>query len=87
MIAFGMKTTLVHFNDKYCNDKGVEDEAAEIEEEDNNGLEFGAYEVAFCADLRATFVYKICERMIDKLNYAGSYQDNRLAIFQGHHTI
>eukprot|EP00957_Ditylum_brightwellii_P120372 9184467-Ditylum_brightwellii.AAC.1 len=44
MIAFGMKTTLVQFQDKYYNYKGVVGSEEEQENEDNNGLAIGAFE-------------------------------------------
>eukprot|EP00957_Ditylum_brightwellii_P055787 4227407-Ditylum_brightwellii.AAC.1 len=50
MIAFGMKTTLVRFQDKYYNYKGVIGNDTEKGSEDDNGLAIGAFEVAFCAD-------------------------------------
>eukprot|EP00957_Ditylum_brightwellii_P107396 8195023-Ditylum_brightwellii.AAC.1 len=50
MIAFGMKTTLVRFQDQYFNYKGVVGNDEEQNDEDNNGLAIGAFEVAFCAD-------------------------------------
>eukprot|EP00957_Ditylum_brightwellii_P008782 665915-Ditylum_brightwellii.AAC.1 len=67
---------------KYHNYKGVVDEAADIEEEDNNGLAIRAFEVGFCTDVGATFVYEMCEGFIDKLKYAGFHQDSGLAILE-----
>eukprot|EP00957_Ditylum_brightwellii_P105769 8066272-Ditylum_brightwellii.AAC.1 len=55
--------TLVDFKqDKYYNYKGVVDEMAEMEEEDNNGLVIRAYEASFCADTGATFDMR-CARL------------------------
>eukprot|EP00957_Ditylum_brightwellii_P108870 8304507-Ditylum_brightwellii.AAC.1 len=83
MIAFGMKTTLVRYKDEYYNYKGVVEVGSENEEqsEDENGLAIGAYEAAFCADVSTAYVYKKSEKLLKKLGYAGSYHDNRLAIF------
>eukprot|EP00957_Ditylum_brightwellii_P096705 7365191-Ditylum_brightwellii.AAC.1 len=55
MVAFGMKTTLVQFQDKYYNYKGVVENDTEETNDDDNGLAIGAYEAAFCADTGATF--------------------------------
>eukprot|EP00957_Ditylum_brightwellii_P186047 14165037-Ditylum_brightwellii.AAC.1 len=81
MIAFGMKTPLVQFQDQYFNYKGVVGNKEEQNDEDNNGLVIGAFEAAFCADTSATYIYEMCETIIKKLKYAGSYQDDGLAIF------
>eukprot|EP00957_Ditylum_brightwellii_P036518 2766062-Ditylum_brightwellii.AAC.1 len=58
MIAFGMKTTLVRFQGKYYNYKGVVGNGTVEASEDNNDLAIGAFEVAFCADTGATFAEK-----------------------------
>eukprot|EP00957_Ditylum_brightwellii_P041008 3105033-Ditylum_brightwellii.AAC.1 len=81
MIAFGMKTTLVQFQDQYFNYKGVVGNEEEQNNEDNNGLAIGAFKAAVCADTSATYVYEMCETITKKLKYVGSYQDDGLAIF------
>eukprot|EP00957_Ditylum_brightwellii_P150809 11482776-Ditylum_brightwellii.AAC.1 len=86
MIAFGMKTTLVRFQDNYYNYKGVVENDTETTNDDDNGLAIGAYEAAFCADAGATFVYEICENILDQMKYAGTYQDDGLTIFEGRNT-
>eukprot|EP00957_Ditylum_brightwellii_P101425 7729441-Ditylum_brightwellii.AAC.1 len=53
---------------------------AEMEVEDNNELAIGAYEAAFCMDAAVTFVYEMCENIIDRLRYAGTYCDDGLAV-------
>eukprot|EP00957_Ditylum_brightwellii_P026645 2014753-Ditylum_brightwellii.AAC.1 len=55
MIAFRMKTTLVRFQDKYYNYKGVVGNDAAETNDDDNKLAIGAFEVSFCADTGATF--------------------------------
>eukprot|EP00957_Ditylum_brightwellii_P089655 6827645-Ditylum_brightwellii.AAC.1 len=87
MIAFGMKTTLVRFQDEYYNYKGVVGSEEEQGNEDNNGLAIGAFEAAFCADTSATYVYEMCESVIEKLRYAGTYRDDGLAIFYERKTV
>ena len=59
----------------------------EQENEDNNGLVIGAFEAAFCADTSATYVYGMCESIIGKLKYTGSYRDDGLAIFDEQKTV
>eukprot|EP00957_Ditylum_brightwellii_P143074 10901119-Ditylum_brightwellii.AAC.1 len=55
MIAFGMKTMLVCFQNRYYNYKGVVEEGSKMVNEDNNGLAIGAFESAFCADVALTY--------------------------------
>eukprot|EP00957_Ditylum_brightwellii_P055086 4175090-Ditylum_brightwellii.AAC.1 len=87
MIAFRMKTTPVQFQDKYYNYKGVVGNATENGSKDDNGLAIGAFEAAFCVDTGATFVYEMCENIIGKMKYAGTYHDDGLAIFEGRKTV
>eukprot|EP00957_Ditylum_brightwellii_P137731 10499968-Ditylum_brightwellii.AAC.1 len=82
-----MKTTLVRFQDQYFNYKGDVGSEEEQNNEDNNGLAIGAFEAAFCADTSATYIYKMCETIIKKLKYTGSYQDDGLAIFDERKTV
>jgi hypothetical protein len=86
MIAFGMKTTLVRFQDKYYNYKGVVGNDMGTATDDDNGLAIGAYEAAFCADASATFVYEMCENIFDKMKYLGTYRDDGLTVFEGRKT-
>eukprot|EP00957_Ditylum_brightwellii_P116184 8862354-Ditylum_brightwellii.AAC.1 len=76
-----MKTTLVQFQDQYFNYKGLVGSEEEQSNEDNNELAIVAFEAAFCPDTSATCVYEMCETIIEKLKYTGSYQDDGLAIF------
>eukprot|EP00957_Ditylum_brightwellii_P139738 10648905-Ditylum_brightwellii.AAC.2 len=87
MIAFGMKTTLVQFQEEYYNYKGVVEDDMEGTSKDDNGLAIGAFEAVFCADTDVTYVYKMCENIIEKLKYAGTYWDDCLTIFDGQKTV
>eukprot|EP00957_Ditylum_brightwellii_P042663 3230417-Ditylum_brightwellii.AAC.1 len=84
MIAFGMKLTLIHYKDEYFNYKGVIDDNANDTNEDKNGLAIGSYKAAFCADVGATYVYKMNKKILDKLQFAGTYWDDGLTIFNEH---
>eukprot|EP00957_Ditylum_brightwellii_P094479 7193906-Ditylum_brightwellii.AAC.1 len=72
---------MVRFQDQYFNYKGI------VDNEDNNGLAIGAFKAAFYADTGAAYVYKMCEAIIKKLKYKGSYRDDGLAIFDGWRTV
>eukprot|EP00957_Ditylum_brightwellii_P078838 5994987-Ditylum_brightwellii.AAC.1 len=78
-----MKTTLVRFQDEYYNYKRVVGNDMVETNENDNSLAIGAFEVAFCADTGATYVYEMCENIIGKMKYAGTYQVDGLMIFQG----
>eukprot|EP00957_Ditylum_brightwellii_P198315 15112315-Ditylum_brightwellii.AAC.1 len=82
MIAFGMKTALVRFQDKYYNYKGVVGNDTVEPSEDNDSLAIRAFEAAFCADTGATFLYEMCENIFGKMKYVGSYRDGGLMIFE-----
>eukprot|EP00957_Ditylum_brightwellii_P068926 5231917-Ditylum_brightwellii.AAC.1 len=84
MITFGMKSTLIRYKDEYFNYKGVVGEKESDNNEVENGLAIGAYEVVFCADVGATYVYKMNRKILDKLHFAGTYHDNGLTIFNKH---
>eukprot|EP00957_Ditylum_brightwellii_P077868 5918577-Ditylum_brightwellii.AAC.1 len=55
MIAFGMKSTLLRYKNEYFKYKGVIDNNANDDDEDENGLAIGSYKAAFCADVGATY--------------------------------
>eukprot|EP00957_Ditylum_brightwellii_P210578 15365129-Ditylum_brightwellii.AAC.1 len=82
MIAFGMKATLICYQDEYFNYKGIVEENGVDGNKDENGLAIGGYESAFCVDVGATYVYKMNENILNKLQFAGTYQDNGLTIFR-----
>eukprot|EP00957_Ditylum_brightwellii_P063701 4834716-Ditylum_brightwellii.AAC.1 len=59
----------------------------EKESKDDNGLAIEAFEAAFCADTGTAFVYEMCENIIGKMKYAGTYHDDDLTIFEGWKTV
>eukprot|EP00957_Ditylum_brightwellii_P196289 14955091-Ditylum_brightwellii.AAC.1 len=81
MIAFGMKATLIRYHNEYFNYKGVVEENGIDGNEDENGLAIREYESAFCVDVGATYVYEMDENILNKLQFAGTYRDNGLTIF------
>eukprot|EP00957_Ditylum_brightwellii_P144140 10981983-Ditylum_brightwellii.AAC.1 len=84
MIAFRIKTTLIRYRDEYFIYKGVVGENGSNGDEDEKKIAIGGYESAFCADVGATYVYKMNESILNKLRYAGTYQDDGLTIFREH---
>ena len=83
IITFGLKTTLVHFQDCYYSYKGVVEEGTDNQHKDNNRLSNEAFKAALCADVSTTFVYEMCKEIISKFDYVGTYWDDRLTIFAG----
>eukprot|EP00957_Ditylum_brightwellii_P134113 10224615-Ditylum_brightwellii.AAC.1 len=75
--------TLVWFQDKYYNYKGVIKEDGETEDKDENGSVVGALDAEYYVNVETTYFYEMYEEIIDKLIYAGTYRDDRLTIFQG----
>eukprot|EP00957_Ditylum_brightwellii_P196643 14982635-Ditylum_brightwellii.AAC.1 len=55
MIAFSMKSILIRYKNEYFNYKGVINDEANDDDEDENGLAIGLYKAAFCADVGATY--------------------------------
>eukprot|EP00957_Ditylum_brightwellii_P087837 6689451-Ditylum_brightwellii.AAC.1 len=84
MIAFGMKSALICYKNKHFNYKGVIDDKANDDYEDENGLAIGSYKAALCAGVGATYVYKMIKKILDKLQFAGTYQDDGLTTFNKH---
>ena len=82
MTAFGMKATLICYQDEYFNYKGIVEENGVDGNKDENGLAIGGYESAFCLDVGATYVYKMNEKILNKLRFAGTYRGNGLMIFR-----
>eukprot|EP00957_Ditylum_brightwellii_P174428 13280725-Ditylum_brightwellii.AAC.1 len=58
-----------------------------MDNKDTNGLAIGVFKSAFCADVGATYIYEICENIIKKLLYAGTYHDDGLTILEGQQSI
>eukprot|EP00957_Ditylum_brightwellii_P040645 3076360-Ditylum_brightwellii.AAC.1 len=69
MIAFGMKSTLICYKNKYFNYKGVINDEANGDNEDENGLAIGLYKAAFCTDVGTTYVYEMNKRILNKLRF------------------
>eukprot|EP00957_Ditylum_brightwellii_P130093 9922314-Ditylum_brightwellii.AAC.1 len=46
-------------------------------------LAISAYESAFCADIVASYIFKVIETCFLQANHRGIYQDNGLVIFTG----
>eukprot|EP00957_Ditylum_brightwellii_P066427 5042783-Ditylum_brightwellii.AAC.1 len=67
MIASGMKTTLVRFQDQYYNYKGVVNDKDEETNKGNNGLAIGAFESIICADKSALYTCKMCAKILNFL--------------------
>eukprot|EP00957_Ditylum_brightwellii_P163793 12470185-Ditylum_brightwellii.AAC.1 len=82
MTMFGMKVTLVRFQDHYYNYKELVDARSKKGNKDDNNLAIGVFKVTFCADASTTFVYEMCKDIILKLSYVGTYQDDGLTVFE-----
>eukprot|EP00957_Ditylum_brightwellii_P020144 1519194-Ditylum_brightwellii.AAC.1 len=74
MIAFGMQTTLTRFKDRYFNYRGAGGGNRNEIDEDNNGLAIGSFEAAFCADLCATYIFKMQEQCFCHTIFKGIYR-------------
>jgi hypothetical protein len=83
MIAFGMISTLIWFQEKCYNYKGVVEEILD-EDEDKNGLAVGSYEAVFCTDICATYIVEMVAKELKNAIYRGIYRDDGLIIFCGH---
>eukprot|EP00957_Ditylum_brightwellii_P041204 3118929-Ditylum_brightwellii.AAC.1 len=69
MIVFGMKATLICYQDEFSNYKGVVDESGNDGNENENG---------FCADIGTPYVYEMNENILNKLWFAGTYRHDGL---------
>eukprot|EP00957_Ditylum_brightwellii_P194238 14793708-Ditylum_brightwellii.AAC.1 len=78
---------LVSFQDRYYNYKGVVEKGSKTDNKEDNGLAIRAFESAFCADVAAMYVHEMCENIINKLLYAGTYHDDGMTIFKGQRTV
>eukprot|EP00957_Ditylum_brightwellii_P011677 882229-Ditylum_brightwellii.AAC.1 len=74
MIAFGMKATLVCYQDEYFNYKRVVEDSANDGNEDENGLAIRTYEAAFCADMGATYELTVT---MDRLSSGNTYHTDK----------
>ena len=75
LIAFGMSSTLLTFEDKYYEycEKGIE----------TKGLAIGGYESAFLADLVASYLFEKCNNQFKEVLWKGIYRDDGLLVFKG----
>ena len=75
LIAFGVSSTLLIFEDKYYEygEKGIE----------TKGLAIGGYESAFLADLVASYLFEKCSNQFKEVLWKGIYRDNGLLVFKG----
>eukprot|EP00957_Ditylum_brightwellii_P116665 8899382-Ditylum_brightwellii.AAC.1 len=78
MISFGMKTTLVRFQDKYFNYVGTV--KGDDDNEDSNGLATRAFESAFCVDLCATYVFEMADKLLKTMGFKEIYRDNGILV-------
>eukprot|EP00957_Ditylum_brightwellii_P003468 262534-Ditylum_brightwellii.AAC.1 len=78
MIAFGMQTTLTPFKDRYFNYKGAAGRDRNEINKDNNGLAIGSFKAALCADLCATYIFKMREQCFRHMKFKGIYRDDGL---------
>eukprot|EP00957_Ditylum_brightwellii_P155323 11823877-Ditylum_brightwellii.AAC.1 len=67
MIAFGTQTTLTRFKDRYLNYKGAVGGDGNVINKDDNGLAICSFEAAFCADLCATYIFKMGNGLVISL--------------------
>eukprot|EP00957_Ditylum_brightwellii_P156006 11874290-Ditylum_brightwellii.AAC.1 len=74
MIKLGMCSTLIQYHGKYYAYKGVTKGKA-MEDEDI-ALAIGAYELAFCADIVASYVFEMAEISFLQARHRGIYRDN-----------
>eukprot|EP00957_Ditylum_brightwellii_P184611 14059740-Ditylum_brightwellii.AAC.1 len=78
MIAFGMQTTLTRFKDRYFNYRGSAGGDGYEIDKDDNGLAIGSFKAAFCADMCATYIFKMREQCSHHTKFKGIYRDNGL---------
>eukprot|EP00957_Ditylum_brightwellii_P102953 7846204-Ditylum_brightwellii.AAC.1 len=80
-IQFGMKNTLVGFQDKYFNYKGTT-KRDDLTVKDV-ALAIVGYISAFLADLVASYLLEMMGRKFIKAKYKGIYRDNGLTVLVG----
>eukprot|EP00957_Ditylum_brightwellii_P134623 10263181-Ditylum_brightwellii.AAC.2 len=74
---------LVRFQDKYFNYVGAV--KGDNNDEGSNGLAIRAFELIFCADLCATYVFEMANELLKKMGFKGIYRDNGIMVFQDRH--
>ena len=75
LVAFGMSSTLLIFEEKYFEyrEKGTE----------TKGLAIGGYVSAFLADLVTSYLFEKCYNQFKEVLRKGIYRDNGLLVFKG----
>ena len=75
LIAFGLSSTLLTFEDKYYEygEKGIKTKC----------LAIGRYESDFLADLVASYLFKKCRNQFKEVLWKGIYRDDVLLVFKG----
>ena len=75
LVAFGMSSTLLIFEEKYFEyrEKGTE----------TKGLAIGGYVLAFLADLVISYLFKKYYNQFKEVLRKGIYRDNGLLVFKG----
>eukprot|EP00957_Ditylum_brightwellii_P037601 2843792-Ditylum_brightwellii.AAC.1 len=81
MIQFGMKNTLVSYQDKYFNYKGAA-KRDDLTVKDVV-LAIGSYKSAFLADLVASYLLEVTVKKFIEAPYKGIYRDDRLTVLVG----
>ena len=79
MIQFGMRSTLLCFQDQY-----YEYDAAKNPTE--KGLSIGSYESAWLADLAGAYILDNTEDCFTEAQFHGLYRDDGIAVFRGNKT-
>ena len=75
IIAFGMSSTLLIFEEKYFyyRDKGIK----------TKGLAIGIYGSAFLVNLVASYLFEKCNNQYKEFLWKEIYRDNGLLVFKG----
>eukprot|EP00957_Ditylum_brightwellii_P116216 8864728-Ditylum_brightwellii.AAC.1 len=81
IIHFGMKSTLIQFQGKYCVYRGEVKEGEEAEE--NVVLAIGAYESAFLTDIIDSFVFEKMSKCFKVSKFRGIYHNDGSVILTG----
>eukprot|EP00957_Ditylum_brightwellii_P084787 6447175-Ditylum_brightwellii.AAC.1 len=74
LIKFRMRNMLVQYHSKYYAYKGTA--KGQIMGDEDVALAISAYEAAFCANVVASYVFKMMEVMFMQTQYRGIYRDN-----------
>eukprot|EP00957_Ditylum_brightwellii_P211137 15365799-Ditylum_brightwellii.AAC.1 len=81
IVQFGMKSTLIQFRGQCCVYQGAS-KGKELSDKDV-ALAIGAYELAFLANIVASYVFEEMEECFERYVFRGIYRDNGLVVFIG----